>query len=76
MDVLTVRETIERSKAEGLPVTEYTLRSWIKRGLLPVRRVGTKQLIYWPNLERVITCADSCDNPPAEKTAGIRRVEV
>ena len=41
-DVLTVRATVQRAKAEGLPVSEYTLRLWIKQGKIPVRNAGAK----------------------------------
>ena len=58
-DVLTIRETVARAKAEGLPISEYTLRSWIKSGYIPVVHAGVKQLVYFPNLVRFITCADS-----------------
>lgn len=60
-DVLTIRETVARAKSEGLPVSEYTLRAWIKCGYVPVVRAGVKQLVYYPNLVRYITCGGSCD---------------
>ena len=31
-DVLTIREAVQRSKDEGVPVSEYTLRRWGKDG--------------------------------------------
>ena len=43
-NVVTVREAVQRAKADGLPVTEYTLRRWIKTGAIPVRNVGSKAL--------------------------------
>ena len=49
-DVLTIRETAARAKAEGLGVSEYTLRRWVKTGQLPSRSTGNKALIYFPNL--------------------------
>lgn len=61
-NVVTVREAVQRAKADGLPVTEYTLRRWIKTGAVPVRNVGNKALIYWPNIVRFLTCEDGCDN--------------
>ena len=76
-DVLTVREAVSRAKAEGLPVTEYTLRHWIKSGSVPVRTVGSKALLYYPNLVRFLSCADGADNAPAPQiVGGIRPVEV
>jgi len=29
-NVLTIREAVSRVKAEGIPVSEYTLRAWIR----------------------------------------------
>ena len=75
-NVVTVREAVRRAKADGLPVTEYTLRRWIKTGAIPVRNVGSKALLFYPNLVRFLQCEDGADNTPAtnEVTPGIRRV--
>ena len=76
-DVLTIKEAVQRSKNEGLPVSEYTLRRIVKSGLVPIRRVGQKTLLYYPNLVRYLTCADGADNPPAVAVpTGIRRVDL
>lgn len=76
-NVVTVREAVQRAKAEGLPVTEYTLRRWIKTGAIPVRNVGSKALLFYPNLVRFLQCEDGADNSPAAVGAahGIRRVD-
>ena len=75
-NVVTVREAVQRAKADGLPVTEYTLRRWIKTGAIPVRSVGSKVLLFYPNLIRFLRCEDGGDNiPAATETHGIRRVE-
>ena len=75
-NVVTVREAVQRSKADGLPVTEYTLRRWIKLGAIPVRNIGSKSLLFYPNLVRFLRCEDGGDNIPATtETHGIRRVE-
>lgn len=75
-NVVTVREAVQRAKSDGLPVTEYTLRRWIKTGAIPVRNVGSKALIFYPNLVRFLQCEDGADNTPAanEAVPGIRRV--
>lgn len=76
-DVLTVREAVTRCKADGMPVSEYTLRGWIKTGVVPTRNVGKKALIFYPNLVRFLQCADGADNLPAPAAGGgIRRVEM
>ena len=76
-NVVTVREAVQRAKADGLPVTEYTLRRWIKTGAIPVRNVGNKALLFYPNLVRFLQCEDGADNAPATVGAiqGIRRVD-
>lgn len=76
-DVLTIKEAVQRSKNEGLPVSEYTLRRIVKSGLVPIRRVGQKTLLYYPNLVRYLTCADGADNTPDVAVhTGIRRVDL
>ncbi len=76
-DVLTVRETVRRAKADGLPVSEHTLRQWIASGAFPVRTAGRKYLIYYPNLISYLQCADGGDNAPAPVAVnGVRRVEI
>lgn len=76
-DVLTIREAVQRSKDEGVPVSEYTLRRWVKIGAIPTRQAGTKTLIYFPRLVEFLTCVDGCDNAPATmgKSPGVRRVD-
>lgn len=61
-NLLTHRECVRRAHVEGLPVTEHALRAWTKSGKVPIRRIGSKALIYWPNLVRFLTCEDGCDN--------------
>lgn len=76
-DVVTIREAVQRAKADGLPVSEYTLRQWIRTGAVPVRKAGTKMLLFYPNLVRYLQCEDGADNKPATVVAapGIRRVK-
>lgn len=62
-DVVTVREALDRAKSEGLPISEYALRRWIRTGALPVRRIGKKVLIYLPNLRAFLACVDGGDIP-------------
>lgn len=77
-NVVTIREAVQRAKADGLPVTEFTLRRWIKTGAIPVRKVGSKALLFYPNLVRFLQCQDGADNTPATvgTIQGIRRVDV
>lgn len=73
-DVLTIREAVQRAKADGLPVSEYSLRRWIKSGQLPARRIGAKALLFYPNLVRFIQC-DGQESQLSDEP-GIRRVDM
>lgn len=77
-NVLTIREAVKRAKAEGLPISEYTLRAWIRTGAVPTRRIGQKALLFYPNLVRYLQCQDGMDNQPAANPAapGIRRIDI
>lgn len=76
-DVVTIREAVTRAKAEGLPVSEHTLRRWVKSGAVPVRTAGSKMLLYYPNLVRYLQCEDGGDNRPAlVAVGGVRRADI
>lgn len=76
-EVLTIRETVQRAQSDSLPISEYTLRRWIKTGAIPVRKVGAKALIFYPNLVRYLQCCEQSDKPAATSAScGIRRVDV
>ena len=77
-NIMTIRESVQRAKAEGLPITEFTLRRWIKTGAIPVRTVGSKALLYYPNLVAFLRCDNGADNAPATVGAvnGIRPVNM
>lgn len=75
-NVVTIREAVQRAKAEGLPVSEYSLRAWVKEGVIPVRKVGQKALLFYPHLVRYLQCEDGGDNiPGSAEVCGIRRVD-
>ncbi len=76
-EIMTIREAVRRAKADGLPVSEYTLRQWVRIGVIPARKAGTKVLLFYPNLVRYLQCVDGADNKPmtAETVSGIRRIE-
>lgn len=64
-DMLTIKQTVERAKADGMPISEYTLRRWVKTGIVPARTAGrAKYLIYYPNLVRYLQCVDGGDIAP------------
>ena len=69
-DVMTIRAAVARAKAEGLPVSEYTLRGWIKSGQIKVRYAGSKTLLFYPNLVRYLRCEDGGDISSPAMVAG------
>lgn len=73
-DVLTIREAVSRARAEGLPVSEYSLRRWVRSGVIPVRRAGSKQLLYFPTLVSFLRCEDGGDVQPVQ-VSGIRPLD-
>ena len=77
-NVVTIREAVQRAKADGLAVTEYTLRRWIKAGAIPVRTAGNKALLFYPDLVRFLQCEDGADNTPVivGDNTGVRRADL
>ncbi len=77
-NVVTIREAVQRAKTDGLPVSEYTLRRWVRSGAVPARKVGRKCLLFYPNLVCFLQCKDGADNEPAVAvgSCGVRRVEL
>lgn len=75
--ILSIQETVERSRQRGMPVSEYTLRRALHTGAIPCRIVGRKYLIAWSNVERWLLCNDGADNLPAPSVDNsVRRIEV
>lgn len=77
-DINTVPKLAKRAKADGLPISEYTVRRLIKTGALPARYIGPKPVASYSALVRYFSCEDGCDNPPATAISGpgIRRIDV
>lgn len=63
-DVLTIRAAVARAKEDGLPVSEYTLRGWIKAGRVPVVYAGTRALVYYPNIVKYLQTGDPVQTSP------------
>ena len=69
-NVVTIREAVQRAKADGLPVSEYTLRQWVRTGEIPTRKVGQKALLFYPNLVSYLRCDNGAGAPiPATQVA-------
>lgn len=57
------RTIVKWAAEDGLPLSEYGLRLLIHQGRIPVRKVGTKNLIYYKNVMDYFTCSTGSDNP-------------
>ena len=77
-DILTIREAVQRAKTDGIPISEYALRIWVRTGAIPARKVGQKVLLFYPNLVRYLQCLDDTDTKPIMMAAasGIRQVDL
>ena len=77
-DINTVPKLAKRAKADGLPISEYTIRRLIKQGLIPARYIGPKPVASYSALVRYFSCEEGCDNPPATVIPGhgVRRIDV
>lgn len=77
-DIGTIPKLAQRAKADGLPVSEYTIRRLVRQGILPARYIGPKAVASYSALVRYFNCIDGCDNTPATvgTGSGIRRVEL
>lgn len=76
-DISTVPKLAKRAKADGLPISEYTIRRLIKTGALPARYIGPKPVASYSALVRYLSCEDGCDNAPVNVISGpgIRRID-
>lgn len=77
-DISTVPQHAKRAKAEGIPISEYTIRRLIKQGIIPARYIGNKPVFSYAALLRYLSCEDGSDNNPATVVAlgGIRRIDL
>lgn len=48
--IVTIREAVQRTQRDGMPISENALRNWIKSGAIPVRMAGNRALLYYPHL--------------------------
>ena len=62
----TIRQIHRRLNDEGFLVSEYTLRQWIKAGILPAVFVGNKALISFANVIDILN--GNSPPTPAEHT--------
>lgn len=76
-DINTIPKLAQRAKADGLPVSSYSIGMLVKQGKIPVRYIGARPLVSYSALVRYLSCTDGSDNAPAAVTTGfgIRRID-
>lgn len=62
LDILNIKEVVNRAAEHGIHLSEYTVRRAIRSGQLPCRIVGRTYLISWENVVRWLNCVDSSDS--------------
>lgn len=74
-NILSIHKTAERCKAEGIPLPEKAIRRFVKNGSLPAIQSGTKSLIYFPNVIKLVEHGNDAFivDPPCG-TGGIRKM--
>lgn len=73
-DILTIRQAAARAKSDGLGISEYTIRQWVRLGVVPVRKAGSKNLLSYSNLVRFLRCEDGQDNTPLVSVSNTYRI--
>ena len=63
-DLLTIRQAVARAKEEGVPISESSLRTWVKARKIPVVYAGTRALVYYPNILQYIKTGDPVQTSP------------
>lgn len=63
--MLKIREAVKAANEKGFPISEYAIREWVRTGKIPARKAGRTILLYWPNVEAFLTCADGLGDAAA-----------
>ena len=69
----TIRQIHKRLNDEGFLVSEYTLRQWVKTGVLPAVFIGSKALISFANVISILDSglpSKSAASPQSESSLG------
>ena len=69
LEILNMKQAVQKAEENGIHLSEYTLRRAIRSGQLPCRIVGRTYLISWDNLVRWLNCEDGCDNAEGRNKA-------
>ena len=62
----SIRQNVSWLRGTEFEISEYSLRLLVKQGAIPVRFIGKKALVYFPNVVSYLRCENGGDNPPLE----------
>ena len=63
-DLVNIPEAVRRARSDGIAVSEYAIRYWVRTGAIPARKVGRQILLFYPNLVRYLQCEDGTGDVP------------
>ena len=58
LQVLNIKQTVERATMSGINISEYTLRRAIRTKQVPCKIIGRTYLIPWDGFLRWVSCAE------------------
>ena len=70
-DFVNIPEAVQRAKADGIPISEYAVRYWIRTGAIPGRKVGRQIILFYPHLVQYLKCEDGGDNDLVAATGNL-----
>ena len=56
LSILNMKQPVERARASGINISEYTLRRAIREGNLPCKILGKTYMIAWDNFLNWVNC--------------------
>ena len=56
LQVGTIREICKQLNENGYHISEYTLRLWVKNAIIPAVFTGSRALISYETVRRVLLC--------------------
>lgn len=65
-DLLSIHETAQRCRHEGIPLAESAIRRFVKDGSLPAVQTGRRALVYWPNVIEFVKNGNNQQTQPIE----------
>ena len=70
----SIRQIHQRLRDEGYGVTENSLRTWVRQGIVPSVRCGNKAYITFSNVVKVLTEGVPVEETTTQIVKGIRKI--